>query len=333
VDDSLCVDWGDIGETEFTDPFFGQTIRRWVQVKNPTLRRTDLQELLALAADDATSPRAIIFHSSRCGSTLVGRMLAGIHGMQVLSEPGPVNDLLIECPGRLDQATCVRALGSLVRALVRSRHASHRHFVLKTSSWNIRYHALLERAFPDVPMIWIHRDPAEVLASVLRRPAGWIEVQHVPFLTQALFGIPGEEAASLTPAQYCARVLASLLNAALSALDNRVLVINYRDLPIAVWTQLAPFLNFRLTCHAIDTMRDIAYFDAKAPGRTPFSSTIARLSRQDRLLVDTLARGLYEGIESRRHDRIRISPSHVDQGSSVVNRSAGSVGLYDGGPA
>jgi hypothetical protein len=315
VDDSLCVDWGDIGETEFTDPFFGQTIRRWVQDKSPTLRRTNLQELLTLASDDATAPRAIIFHSSRCGSTLVARMLATIHGVQVLSEPGPVNDLLIECPGRLDRATCLRALGSLVRALGRPRNAGHHHFVLKTSSWNIRYHGLFREAFPDVPMIWIHRDPEEVLASVVRRPAGWTEVQHVPFLTQALFGIPGEEAASLTPAQYCARVLASLLNAALAALDSRVLVINYRDLPDAVWTQLAPFLNFHLTSHAIDAMRDIAFFDAKAPGRTPFSSTRARLSQQDRLLVDTLARGLYECIESRRHDCIRISPSHVDQGS------------------
>ena len=297
ADDGVWVDWGNIGETQFTEPFFGQSIERWVRDGGGAVRRTGLGALLAVADESGGLLRAIIFHSSRCGSTLVARMLGCVPRVQILSEPGPVNDLLIDGPAQLDEANCVRALGGLVRAI--GRGAGRGGFVLKTSSWNVRYHALFRAAFPGVPMVWVHRDPAEVLASVLRRPAGWSRVQHDPVLTQRLFGIAYEQAVEMTGVEYCARVLASVWDAAAEAVrGGRMQVVHYRELPDAVWTGLAPSFGLKLSPRVVEGMRAVAGLDAKAVGRAPFVRSATGLGERDRVLVDGIVRGAYERIEA-----------------------------------
>ena len=71
----------------------------------------------------------------------------------MISEPAPVNSLLIDCHARYDPAALAQALGKLVRVIGRARSSGHRQFILKTSSWNVRYHALFRAAFPSVPLV------------------------------------------------------------------------------------------------------------------------------------------------------------------------------------
>jgi hypothetical protein len=298
--DALWVDWGNIGETEFKEAFFDETIRRWAQDGSAQVSRTGIEDMITLATDDLVSPRVVIFHSSRCGSTLVGRMLPAVPGMQVISEPAPVNSLLLECPSRFDRATCIRALRNLVRMIGRPRHPRQQQFALKTSSWNIRYYALFRAAFPTVPMVWMHRKPVEVMASLLRNSAGWMGVQQIPVLSETLFGIPFREATRLTRGEYCAHVLASLFVSALSAVEDTIPVMNYADLPQAVWTQLLPLLSIDREPELIDKMRQIARFDAKATTLSPFCYTPGTLSREEEAFLDRLVNRPYERIESRR---------------------------------
>ena len=62
----------------------------------------------------------------------------------------------------------------LVRALGRRRHSDEQQLVLKCTSWNIRRRAVLAAAFPETPWIWVQREPARVLASLLATPPGWL---------------------------------------------------------------------------------------------------------------------------------------------------------------
>jgi hypothetical protein len=218
------IDWGDLRGVRFTEPFFHQTVERWAGQASAPLVRTDLAALAQLDDQPSLDPSALIFHLSRCGSTLLSRLLATVPGMLVVSEPAPINTLLLAA--REDEAAA-RALRLLVRALGRRRFGDERHYVLKLSSWNVLRFELYRRAFPTVPVIWLQRAPVDVMASLLARPPGWLELMHHPREAEALFG-PG-----LEPAQgsdgFAIEVLGALLRAARDMKPARRLDLDYRD--------------------------------------------------------------------------------------------------------
>jgi len=75
--DAGWVEWLDVGTLRFTDPFFENTVRR-------AGRRAGIAP--------GPGPAGLIFHVSRCGSTLISQMLSTA-GQLVLSEPPPVDDI------------------------------------------------------------------------------------------------------------------------------------------------------------------------------------------------------------------------------------------------
>src|SRR5271157_2004467 len=184
------VDWADLTAERFVDPFFDETVARWVSGPDARpLVRTGLEALVALDSEPSLEPAGMIFHLSRCGSTLVSRLLCAVPGAVVLAEPAPLNALLRLDPDRVDEATLVRLVRLLVRALGRCRHGDERQLVLKCTSWNIRRRAVLAAAFPETPWIWVQRDPVRVLASLLAEPPGWLGFQARPGRAAQLFGL------------------------------------------------------------------------------------------------------------------------------------------------
>ena len=131
----------------------------------------------------------MIFHLSRCGSTLVSRLLGTLPGVVVVAEPAPLNTLLGLDPDRVDEAALVRVVRLLVRAQGRCRHGDERLFVLKCTSWNIRRRAILAAAFLETPWTWVQRDPARVVASLLAKLPGWLALQAAPEWAAQHFGL------------------------------------------------------------------------------------------------------------------------------------------------
>jgi hypothetical protein len=86
--------------------------------------------------------------------------------------------------------------------------------VLKCSSWNIRRRAVLAAAFPETPWIWIQRDPARVLASLLAEPPGWFRLQAAPCRAARLFGLDPAAIPAMARAEFAARALGAMLEAA-----------------------------------------------------------------------------------------------------------------------
>jgi hypothetical protein len=146
---SPVIDWADLSQERFIEPFFDQTVARWAAGPGAApLVRTGLDALFALDNEPSLEPAGMIFHLSRCGSTLVSQLLGTLPGAVVLAEPSPLNALLGLNPDRVDEATLVRLVRLLVRALGRCRHGNERHLVLKCTSWNIRRREVLAAAFP-----------------------------------------------------------------------------------------------------------------------------------------------------------------------------------------
>lgn len=258
-----AVDWADLSAERFVEPFFDQTIARWASgPRARPLVRTGLEALVALDSEPSLEPAGMIFHLSRCGSTLVSRLLGRLPGVVVLAEPAPLNALLGLEADRIDEATLIGVVRLLVRALARRRHGDERRVVLKCTSWNIRRRAVLAAAFPDTPWIWVQRDPARVLASILAKPPGWLEVQAAPPRAAWLFGLDPAAVPVMTRAEFAARGLGAMLEAAATDPARR-LCIDHADLPAAVWQRAAPQVGLETDAQAVELMIEESRFYSK----------------------------------------------------------------------
>lgn len=298
-----AVFWADLTGARFDEPFFDRTVARWAATSAARpLVRTGFDALVALDREASLEPAGIIFHLSRCGSTLVSRLLGTMPGTVVLNEPMPLNHLLGLGPERLDEPELVAAVRVLVRALGRRRHDDERRLVLKCSSWNVRRREIIAVAFADTPWIWVQRDPARVLASLLASPPGWLG----PRARRAArrFGIDESAASAMPRTEYAARALGAMLESAAADPAGR-LCVDYADLPSAVWLSVATHFGFDADASAVARMAEEARFDAKSPEPRIFTGDIA----EQRPLTDEIreaARRFAEpGYRALAADRVR----------------------------
>ncbi len=266
------ITWADFTGIRFEEPFYDQTVARWTAGVGP--RNTvdsDFGVLAALDGEPSLDPDVIIFHLSRCGSTLLTRQLGRIAGTLVLSEPAPVNHLLETDPLEVDDAALVEILRLTVRALGRVRFGDERRSVLKLSSWNIRRLDLVRRAFPSAKLIWIQRDPAAVLASMLAGKPGWMQLRRFPLQAAYLFGFEPDDLAKMSEAEFAAHGLAALCVGARNAVQAGAMVVDYQEMPSVAWTRVAPFLGIDLDDATRTAMADEASYYAKDPTRRVFT--------------------------------------------------------------
>jgi len=257
------VDWADLSDERFVDPFFDQTVTRWASgPRARPLVRTGFGALAALDSEPSLEPAGMIFHLSRCGSTLVSRLLGTLHGVIAVAEPSPLNALLGLDPDRVDEAWLIQSVRLLVRALGRRRHGDERRLVLKCTSWNIRRRAILAAAFPGTPWIWVQRDPARVIASLLAKPPGWLRLQAGQQWAARRFGVDPEAVSAMAQPEFAARALGAMLKAAATDRAGRI-CIDHADLPDAVWQRVAPHFGLEADPAAIERMIEEARFYTK----------------------------------------------------------------------
>jgi len=311
------IDWGDFGSLRFTEPFFEETVSRWAATNPaPQMVRTDLDALAVLDQAPSLDPSGLIFHLSRCGSTLLARLLRQVPGCLVISEPDSINSLLVADKTIVNEKTQVRLLRLLIRALGRCRFGDERHYVVKLSSWNVRKLDLFRRAFPAAPLVWVQRRPAEVMMSLLARPPQWLQLQSDPKLAGALFDIAPEEMKALEPAAFYARALAALLKAAWAQASGELPTIEYANLPEIAWTTVAPLFGLSLNARDVSRMEAEARYYSKDLSPRVFSRNIlgyGAIPESIRLLAAEHLDALYSELSGRRASTLGLPRSSVSQ--------------------
>src|SRR4026209_815307 len=98
--DAVVVDgrpglwWMEMSGVELVKPFFEQTVERAKREKRAK-RFTEFDVLLQVEKElDSVQPTGFIFHSSRCGSTLVANACRAIKNSIVLSEANAIDKLV-----------------------------------------------------------------------------------------------------------------------------------------------------------------------------------------------------------------------------------------------
>src|ERR1041384_334996 len=98
--DAVVVDgrpglwWMEMSGIDLTAPFFHQTVER-ARRENRAERFTEFDVLLQLEKQlDSVEPTGFIFHSSRCGSTLVANACRAVSNSLVLSEASAIDKVI-----------------------------------------------------------------------------------------------------------------------------------------------------------------------------------------------------------------------------------------------
>jgi hypothetical protein len=267
VNAQLYVQWTYFGEQRLREPFFEGSVQRCLfRPFNRLFRYSTPITKLAdwLQVHPGLRPSGFIFHMSRCGSTLVTQMLAAQAANVVISEASPIDAIVRARYARPDLSGEQQALWLIwmIGALGQPRCGDESHYFIKLDCWHTLALPLFRQAFPDVPWVFLYRDPVEVLVSQSRMPG----MQMIPgVLGPDLFGV-ASSSDLLQPEDYCARVLARICEPVLqNYAKGTSLLVDYRQLPLALWTTIMP--HFGMECSNSDraAMAEVARHDAKAP--------------------------------------------------------------------
>jgi hypothetical protein len=269
-----AVEWGYAGPERLTEPFFHDSLQRLMArpLNQGFRRQTPLERLAERARTHPGLPLCgIVFHMSRCGSTLVAQSLAALGDSVVLSEPEPVGTLLewlIPAPPSEAGAELLRGLLS---ALGQPRRAEDRRLFIKTECWHVCHIDRILAAFPGVPWAFVYREPLEVLVSQA----------HIPSLylmpgTGVRHGLAPPEDLLCRPLEHAAWMLAAMLRAAADAIRRHPggLLMNYQELPDGLETRLAGHFGLALGEADIEAWQRVRARDAKQPHQ-PFQADSA----------------------------------------------------------
>ncbi|HEV7659863.1 MAG TPA: hypothetical protein VGO55_08460 [Allosphingosinicella sp.] len=292
-DGSLGIDWAHFAGAAPGPSFFANAVRRALaRPLNRLLRcRTGLDDFIDRAPGDPRAPDGLIFHMSRCGSTLVGRMLAAMPGTSLVSEAAPL-DGIVHLAWRADwpEARRIAALRAMVGALGR-RHAGR--YIVKLNAWHALALPLFRAAFPDVPWLFLYRDPAEILASQMAERGTELTPELVP---SRLYGI--ENGTDYPAEVYCALVLERIGAAALAQREaGGGLFVDHAELPGAVAGAILPHFGIVPDEAKGAAMAPIAGRDAKHPAR-PFTLRTAAIDPKVRAAADAHLAATHAGLKA-----------------------------------
>lgn len=296
------VDWCYMGSERFTEPFYYLTTEEKLrQPFNVLFRHQTPLEFLGELYEQTPglAPTGFIFHMSRCGSTLVSQMLASVERNLVISEPPPIDSVLranIVSTSVTDEQR-IAWLKWIVGALGQNRNGEKYYFI-KFDSWSAIDLDLIRSAFPEVPWVFLYRNPVEVIVSHMRLRGA----QMIPgVIGQMLPGIELNEILHTPAEEYCARVLAQICRAAINcAQTSNAPMINYDQLPEAVTSVIVEHFRAEFTPEEIEQMKRAAQFNAKEPSFTfvPDSDTKRKQASEAALReAEKWVNPLYEELE------------------------------------
>lgn len=231
------VVWFDVGDHQFTKAKFEFAIQR--MRAEPNARPTVTMNIEHLTTPsflpDTLYPSGFVFHMSRCGSTLFARALARTRDHIVIDEGTPLNDGLWDLltggwrqPVSAD-ARSLQICRNLILALGRRRIPEQQRYFVKFRSWNVLFIELITQAFPDVPCLFLYRDPVEVLVS-----SQWNPVWTLDFKATATGAYMIEHSLAATQAMddltFLAKVFARYFVAALQTNVKQLSYLNYEQL-------------------------------------------------------------------------------------------------------
>ena len=260
--------WMPMADVSFTEPFFQQTVDR---IRAEQLKRPErFTEFDALLQVDKVLPRVepagFIFHSSRCGSTLLANACRAVTDSIVLSEAAPIDKLIArfitDATNQLKETLYSVFLRATVNAL--SPGDKQRVFI-KFSPCSVSQLERIRRIWPRTPWVFLYRDPVETIVSNVTNPPTWLLDEDHRVLAH-ITGAPPAEIAEMSLEERCARSIGSFFSTAQTLANDNSLLLNYSQLSLPVISGILNFFN----AHPTD-----AEFERIASGARVYSKEVS----------------------------------------------------------
>lgn len=190
-----------------------------------------LPGLVARTASEPTLPvDALIFHCSRCGSTLLARLLALNPANRVFAEPDVLVKFVWRHRAALARGEFVRELRGFVRGFGLEPQPHERRLILKLSSHAIAHLPAWRAAFPHTPFYYLFREPGEVIASLLANAPGFLRPESRPLLA-ALWDEPAPDFARQSESAWATWYVARNLRSAHAHRAEFATLVDYANHP------------------------------------------------------------------------------------------------------
>jgi hypothetical protein len=310
MNDRPGLAWMDVGEAHLTEPFFQQTVDRQ-RAEHPEReeRFTEFDTLVQLEKSfDSVAPTGFIFHSSRCGSTLLANACRAITNAIVLSEPPAVDKLIARFitdaggHGTKEKLYSVFLRG-VVNALAQRRTGEERHLFIKFACCSVSQIERIRRIWPNVPWVFLYRDPVETIVSNMRNPPAWMLDRDRRVLASITGSAPCA-IAKWSAEELCARSIASFFSTAHLVANDQTLLLNYTQLSLPEIANALQFFGVSPGPAEMETIARQSQTYSKSTAARAFAadSTVKQNAATDlvREMADQWAAKPYQLLEQKR---------------------------------
>jgi hypothetical protein len=306
VDGRPGLQWMDMSGVSLAEPFFQQTVERLRDGRRELF--TEFDVLLQLEKQlDSVPPTGFIFHSSRCGSTLVSNACRAINNSIVLSEANAIDKLiarLITDPGDVKTSLYSVFLRGVVHALAQRRAGNEEHLFIKFACCSFALIEQIKRIWPNVPWLFLYRDPVETIVSNLNDVPPWL-LDNDRRVLASITGASPAEVAEMSLEELCARTIGSLFSTAHSLANGDELLLNYKQLSVPVISSVLRFFKVSPSATELETIEHGSQIYSKEAGakRAFVADTEAKQKFASEAVREAAAKwaaGPYQRLEQKR---------------------------------
>jgi hypothetical protein len=256
-DNEIYFEWIYLADIKYVDPFFDETIAKCKShaYNSKQFKVVSTAENLIDWSDEFVSVelKSLVFHVSRCGSTMLSQSLASSSENIMISEAPIIDQILRSDIFSLDKKTML--IKAVIKLLGQKRFPEQQYLIIKLDAWHIFNATYLRSIFPDIPFALLYRNPTEVLKSH-QKLTGMHMVPNI--LPSEIFGISLKEVHDLGFQQYGALVLEKYFQGFLDfyKTDQNVVMLNYNEGMKAVVEKFITFINVNYSNDELEKIYD-----------------------------------------------------------------------------
>ncbi|MDN3674230.1 sulfotransferase family protein [Flavobacterium branchiarum] len=255
IDSKVYFEWIYLGDKRYVDPFFDETLMKCKGHYNNSTRYkvvSSVENLIDWSVGLVSAAlKSLLFHVSRCGSTMMCQSLA-VSPQNIVVSEAPILDQIIRSDFfDLDKKRVL--IKSVIALLGQKRFVEEKNLIVKLDSWHIFEINELRAIFPELPFVLLYRNPTEVLQSHAKLKG----MHMVPNLLPAtIFGISEEDIQTISFQQYGAVVLEKYFQSYLDfyGTDKNVSLYNYNEGMKSVLERFLSFIDADYFVEEVDQM-------------------------------------------------------------------------------
>jgi hypothetical protein len=202
---------------------------------------------------------------------------------------------------------------ALLRAVVSSfgqrLTGGEHHLIVKYSCCSTSQLAHLAQIWPDVPWVFVYRDPLETIVSNLKTMPAWLLDEDRRVLA-SIIDEPVSAIESMDATELCARTVGSFYATAGQLANHDSMLLNYEQLSSTTLLNVLRFFGIRPSTAEVDEIAAGARSYSKdTSGRLFENDTLAKRSQASKHVHEMAATWSYPQYEALEAKRVRLEES------------------------